>query len=399
MFKSKIKIPFEILISYLLVFIVPLFSLLFSLKYFKTKQFSNILWICCIIFGFTMYVYDPIYDSYRYMLQFYSINDLNNLDSLFDYFSKSGDIDIYQILTSYFVGLIVEDHRFYFAFLAIVYGFFYSRNIYLILNLKNVKPYLAFLFFCVFFSLQGIWYIEGARFWTASQIFIYLVVCYFFHQEKFGIKNKLLLILLPFIHISFLYPVLFFLIFSIRKFSIFVSRFIFIFFIFFLLVSFMKEFFPNINLSKLLFFLPSNSLYRVEYYTSQEYIQLYQSFEFTLFGKFFDILKQILSIALMSFLFFKRNFFKINKSIKLFFNFSFIFYVTSTFLGLIPVFDRFQYLGLYFLVICLYIYLYYYKSSFSIRIIIILLLFLSLNEILQSRPFISIDFLLPFLVF
>src|SRR5690606_14644615 len=104
---------------------------------------------------------------------------------LFNQIGINSDLDLYQGFVAILVSKFSSDYRIFFSVLAVVYGFFYSRNIFLIVNLTKSKSIkLAILFFAIIF-LKGIWFIEGARFWTSAQIFIFFIVSYCFYNKKY----------------------------------------------------------------------------------------------------------------------------------------------------------------------------------------------------------------------
>src|SRR5699024_1226601 len=70
----------------------------------------------------------------------------------------------------------------------IIFGFFFSRNMWFVLErFKGKIRLITILLFCCFFLVIPIWDINGFRFWTAAHIFVYGVLQFLFDEKWRGI--------------------------------------------------------------------------------------------------------------------------------------------------------------------------------------------------------------------
>jgi hypothetical protein len=128
-------------------------------------------------------------DSIRYSeeLAYYSKSDLGNIFE-FIYYTitnpETGRPDFFQPLVTYTVSRFSNSPIFLFTVFAIIYGYFYSRNIWSILEFINqkIKP-VAWIFFLLFMFIVSFDGINGFRFWTATHVFLFGVI-------QFVLKNK-----------------------------------------------------------------------------------------------------------------------------------------------------------------------------------------------------------------
>ena len=149
-----------------------------------------------------------------------------------------------------------------FAIFALIFGYFYANNLWIILNrIKQNIPFSLFIFILVFALLNPLWNINGVRMYTAAQIFIYGVLLFFINKNKKGIFWAASSCL---VHVSFIFPtaLLFLFLFLPKKTTIY--------FIFLMVTAIISEI--NLDgLRSLLSFLPSVFQYRINYYTDSAY--------------------------------------------------------------------------------------------------------------------------------
>src|SRR5699024_1023376 len=86
-----------------------------------------------------------------------------------------------------------------------IYGFFFSRNIWYVMERLEgkIRPATILLFSC-FCLVMPFWFINGFRMWTAAHIFIYGLLPYLFEGRKSGLVIAVLSIL---VHYAFIVPV------------------------------------------------------------------------------------------------------------------------------------------------------------------------------------------------
>lgn len=139
---------------------------------------------------------------------------LSNLFSFF-YSPETGELDIIQSLLIFLVSRFSSDYRILYAIFGLFFGFFYSRNIWLIIA-KTYKANNLFsgllLIGCII--AVTVWDINGFRFNTAIHVFLYGLLPFFLLNDRKKLWASLLAIL---IHWSFIMPLIVFLIYVLLK--------------------------------------------------------------------------------------------------------------------------------------------------------------------------------------
>lgn len=207
--------------TFLLFLIWPLLSVYISFKQYKHYSSRNAIWLFTIFLGLTMYFGEDM-DATRYsdeLTRFHREFDINIFRFLnfvlFD--PDEGRIDFVQPLITYFVSIITDEPAFLLAAFGTFYGYFYSRNIWFLIDRMKGKIRLeALAYFVLFCFLVPIWNINGFRFWAATHVFIYGV--YNFIYDKKINKGVFFIIFSFFIHDTFIISIaLFFAYLIIRK--------------------------------------------------------------------------------------------------------------------------------------------------------------------------------------
>ncbi len=247
----------------------PFIGFIQALNHNKKDWAKNSVWLFVIFYGFTM-CHPEIMDSSRTIAR---LQELYNTPLSWDVFivnfynADTGIIDVYEPLVTYFLSLFTESGNILFAVFGIVYGYFYSRNIWLLLDLaKEVKRNKLFWLLLISFScVIGFWNLNGVRMWTAAQVFFYGGFLYLVHGNK---KGLLIAISSVLIHFSFVLPVGVLLIYTFIKIP---WRFLyFVFIASFFISSLNVEAVRNLLESNL----PEVLLPRVQSYTSDEYVEV-----------------------------------------------------------------------------------------------------------------------------
>lgn len=192
----------------------PVLSVVIALRNWRSASSTNIFWAFCVFYGFCLVIYSQGHDAAMYAQWFREM--YNGETSLKDFskhlYSESGEatyLDIAQPGISFLLSRVTDDTRWLFALFAFFFGFFLSRNLWIVFRLwnGNSRP-LSMMFVLGFFLLNPIWNINGFRFWTATHIFFWSSVNYLLSNER----KFLLLSLLPIVfHFSFVIPVISFL--------------------------------------------------------------------------------------------------------------------------------------------------------------------------------------------
>lgn len=189
----------------------PFAGLVSSIKNWRQPWAMNVFWVVCIYLG-AITIYHPTgtvlgegADGGRYALALIQMHSSSTTlgDIFSSYLKDSHCMDLYQPLTTFLVSRVTDNGHVLFAVFAFVFGFFYSRNIWYILNKINGRDTRgAFLLIALFFLVCTITNVNGVRMWTALHVFVYAVMPYLLDNDK----SKLgWLALTPLIHFSYLY--------------------------------------------------------------------------------------------------------------------------------------------------------------------------------------------------
>ena len=255
---------------YLTAMIYPLWALFLSFKHFRLPLSKNLFWIFCIFLGI-IHIYLPEgsneADGYRYAERFMEFRQkpvsFDNFKASF--YEEEQFIDIYQPSVTYLLSIVTGNPRWLFILFAAVFGFFYSRNIWFVLEKFPKNIGVSLILFTLFYVLIcPIWEINAVRMWTALQVFVYGALPYLYNADK----SKLLwCVAALFIHFSFILPLIIIFVFP------FIPKSINFFIVVFVVSLFIKE----INLEQVRLFLtmytPSFLTSRVDSYTNEEYAQ------------------------------------------------------------------------------------------------------------------------------
>lgn len=197
----------------LITFFFPFLGLLLSLYYWRKTWAKNMFWMACMFMG-AIQIFNPEgtilgvgADSGRYVLRLIEMH--NNVHSFRDvsrYFYDGSTIDVFQPTLTFLVSRFTDNGHVFFFFVALIFGFFYSRNIWYVLERLPDRLPRGFWVLILFFLLVcPIWLVNGVRMWTAAHIFAYGAMPYLVE----GKKNKLIWCFLSIlVHHSFIFPII-----------------------------------------------------------------------------------------------------------------------------------------------------------------------------------------------
>ena len=252
------------LYAYFLFLIWPFLSILIALYEYRQKWSKNVIWLFVAFFGYTFVISNDTMDANRYRDQFTEVSTTDN-GTIFEkniYAEESANVDILKPLLDKVVSSFTTNYKILFMFYGLIFGYFFSRSLWLLLDRSYYKlTGISILLLLLFFVVNPIWNINGFRFWTAAQIFVYGILLYFLEGKKKGILFVLSSFL---VHFSFLLPIGILLIYLLlgNRLTIY-----FYFFIGSLLVNELNLEMVRNNLA----FLPTVYEARVTGYTSEEY--------------------------------------------------------------------------------------------------------------------------------
>jgi len=320
----------------MLTFIIwPFGALISSLPKYRTKFFLNIIWMFFIYYGFVMVSSIEGSDVYKYSKFFESYAN-QSLQTRINYFSDQKEIDLFRFVSFIFVSFFSKSASVYFAFVGLIFGYYYSRIIgLLIVNLnKTVRLsgsflMISFLFIMDFYSLQFI------RFSTATLIFNFYVLKYFFDSNR--VRYLLMSGLSILVHFSFVFAVLILAISILLKLKPQLLFFIY-------LVSILFDLFNYEFVADLIYrFAPGYILETKEGYLNSDllYIQSLANEKVHWYIMYRSSILIFAQLILLIFLMFKKeNLATINKY-KVFLSVVFSFGIMSNFLAEIPSGNRF----------------------------------------------------------
>lgn len=254
---------------YLSFFVWPFGILLASLKHWERPFSRNIFWLFCIFFGLTFIIAEGELSAdseyYANALTQYAHSDMSLSELWRSFYSENSNyVDIFQPVLTYLISRLTSNPTVLFTVFGLIFGYFYSSNIWYILNkIEGKITPILFLYILTFALLNPIWNINGFRMWTAAQIFLYGALPYFFEGKR---KNLIWSAAAVLVHFSFLYPVAVLGLFTLLK-----NR-LDAYFIFFVVTSFIKELdleYVRNSLS----FLPGFLQARVTGYTNLDYAE------------------------------------------------------------------------------------------------------------------------------
>lgn len=252
-----------------LVLLWPFGALVSALRRLGMPGTKTVICLFCLYFGFVFIYGDPYRaqttDSARYARELINAHahplSLQQLVPLL-YRPKTDMLDLYQPLLTWIVAWFTGDPRVIFALYAAVFGFFWAQNIWLVhARIGPATGWVLLLFLGAFALINPVWNINGARMWTAAQIYLFGALLWFFEGKKSGLLWSSLSLL---VHFSFLFPVALLFLYLILPGNLL------LWFLFFTASSFVRE----IDLKavrELLDYLPEVFRDRLTGYTNEDY--------------------------------------------------------------------------------------------------------------------------------
>ena len=269
-------------------------------------------------------------------------------------------------------------HCLFFVF-AVVFGFFYSRNIwYLLDRLPDKLPKLIWILIFYYILVCPIWNINGVRMWTALHIFVYGAMPFILEKN---VKKIIWCFLSIFVHFSFIIPLLILILYKLLYIRHIVNiAYLFIIYIISLSIK-------SINLDFLRNILSNISLLdNKNAYLSNEYIELVKNRQYAwhvILAN--DISYWIIQIMIFySFYLYCKEKNRWSDSLKRLFSFSLVLYSISNIISLIPSLGRFLSLSKMFMIPLIIFVLVNFMSS-SRQKIMLLFLPLIFSIIFQIR--------------
>ena len=248
--------------------IFPFLGFINAIRNYRSSWAKPTIIAFVAFFGMSMIKNDTA-DSSRYVenleTMYSTPQSFDTIKSSFYDENDSGQIDIYATLVTYTFSLFTDNGNLLFLFFGLIFGYFYAKNIWLVLDeSKGRLLWTQGLLIITFSLIIGFWSLNGVRMWTAAHVFFYGGFLYLYHNKKTGLLIALSSIL---IHFSFILPVGLLLLYSLGRFNFRLLYFFYIasFFIVELNVSVIRTALEN--------YLPDFIFPKVKSYLSDEYIE------------------------------------------------------------------------------------------------------------------------------
>ena len=196
----------------ILTIVWPFFGLVNALRNWRQPWAMNVFWVVCAFMG-AIQIYHPTgtilgdgSDAGRYVLELQVMHrSVNSFEEVSRYFYDGDTNDVFCSALQFIVSRFTENGHVFFFVLAVIYGFFYSRNIWYILNrIRDQRIRWLWVMVAAFFLVCPIWNINGVRMWTALHVFVYGSMPYLLEGKKKPLVWSAASIL---IHHSFIFPI------------------------------------------------------------------------------------------------------------------------------------------------------------------------------------------------
>lgn len=193
-------------------------TLFLAFREHEAKWSRNILWLFVAYFASNISRVDESWDISRYIDRFEETHKINQ--SFTGFIKEVSEIspDFIQPLINFLVSKISGNFRVLLIFYGLLYGFFYSRNIFTLIEfLRGYLNRPSILLVLSLSFLMGIMEFNGIRYNTAAHMLVYGMVQYYIRQKKS--LGFIIVLITPLMHFSYVGFVAFFLInvFIVRK--------------------------------------------------------------------------------------------------------------------------------------------------------------------------------------
>jgi hypothetical protein len=194
---------------YFIWLISPFLVALFALRNYRDSMAKNLVWLFIVFYGFTFVLSSEQLDAARYQSELKRMHN-GEVSSIADfllllYNEETNYVDIAQPLITFLVSRFTGEPRILMTVFAIIFGYFYSRNIWFLLHRVKHRLKLQTLITIGLFALVvAFWQMNGFRFYTALHI---LVFGYFRYCASRKASTLWVCFLSPLMHFSMIIPV------------------------------------------------------------------------------------------------------------------------------------------------------------------------------------------------
>lgn len=344
----------------ILTLLFPFIGLIESLVNWRKPWAKNVFWLACIYVG-AIFIFHPEgkvlgsgADGGRYALELQNMFASNaDFDQVLgSYLSDEFHLDLYQPIVTFIVSRFTDNGHVLFTLYALVFGFFYSRNMWYVLERipHNKKIGILWVLIALFFLACTITAINGVRMWTALHVYVYAMMPYLWERDR----SKLWwVIVTPLIHFSFLYIAIFALAYCSlpERLKIKSNTFLLIAFVLYIGTLFVNSISLDALSEVATEYAPDSYERKVELYVNQDYAdrrseaQASYNWYITLSGVLKKWIFNLIFILLLPCI---KRYFKSERNIINLYLFTLLFGSLANILALIPSGGRFQLVALMF---------------------------------------------------
>ena len=342
----------------------PFLGVVQAFKHFRQDWAKNSIWLFIIFYGFTMFRPEAM-DSSRYVSRLQVLYEAPLSWDIFvaNFYSEEGTaVDLYQPLVTYLLSFFTNSGNVLFAVFGITYGYFYSRNLWLLLDwAKNKRTDKTMWLLLVSFAFMiGFWELNGVRMWTAAHMFFYGSYLFIISKQK---KGLVIAALTPLVHYSFMLPLGLLLFYTVVKIPWRILYFVFI-------ASF---FLSELNIAsvgeRLTAVAPEFLVPRINSYTSDKYIEAlaegpvanwYVTYYLKAVG-------WVVFIMISVIYFTSQEFIRKNKAFSNFFGFTMLFLTIGNVMAMIPSGGRYLTIARLFALALIFLFYMIYDSRVFAR--------------------------------
>src|SRR5690554_908098 len=304
------------------------------------------MWLFTIFFAatFAIGVESEGSDVVSYITEVSLLHNLNlNVKEAFLYYMNSKEIDVSRTFLAYVVSLTTDNGFYLIVIYGIIFGFFFSRNIWYVLErLERKIKFFTLILIVTLFLVIPIWNLNGFRFWTAAHVFIYGLLPFIFERKK---RSLIWCFITPFIfHYSFLFALI-----PLSVYLLFGDK-IKIYFILFLISFFVSEF--DISQFNTLIdqYVPESFAERSKSYRDEDKVEALREGEINTdmvwYAKYYSKTLRWSIVALLILIYWgSRKTIKENQELLRLLSFIFLFFFFTNLLATIPSGGRFLVIG------------------------------------------------------
>jgi len=338
----------------------PFVGLINAMRNYRSSWAKPTIIAFVAFFGMSMVKSEAV-DSSKYVI---NLVEMYSIPQSFETIKKSfynvneGQTDIYIPLVTYVFSLFTDSGKLFFLFLGLVFGYFYTNNIWFLLNQTVGRlSWIQSLLIITFSFTIGFWAINGVRMWTAAHVFFYGGFLLLYQKNK---KGLIIACLSAFIHFALLLPIVCLLIFWLFRLN---YRYLYILYIASFFIIELNIDFIRITLENNL---PEFLLPKLKSYLGEEYIEELNdsATKVNWYILYFQKFLSYFNVIFISVLFFSKN---IPKPTQKLFGFSLFFLAIANITSLLPSGGRYLNIAFLFSLAAIYISIINTKSVIVIK--------------------------------